>query len=193
MAVILQGMTAHYLACDTFPLKAGDTALVLSLGGLVRWDILNYGRITNNVLLQDVTFQLLLEEYRQTVLNAQAEVESSLIAFHQSRRQLEALQQAADAAQRASDISMAQYQDGLVDYDTVVTSLRQLASQQDQVASVQGTVAVNLVAVYRSLGGGWEVRGSSAAVDLLPEDTKQEMRARGDYWGAQTVEDDAER
>jgi NADPH2:quinone reductase len=27
-AVMLQGMTAHYLACDTFPLKAGQTALV---------------------------------------------------------------------------------------------------------------------------------------------------------------------
>jgi NADPH2:quinone reductase len=27
-ALMLQGMTAHYLACDTFPLKAGDTALV---------------------------------------------------------------------------------------------------------------------------------------------------------------------
>lgn len=27
-AVMLQGMTAHYLACDTFPLKPGDTALV---------------------------------------------------------------------------------------------------------------------------------------------------------------------
>lgn len=27
-AVMLQGMTAHYLACDTFPLKRGDAALV---------------------------------------------------------------------------------------------------------------------------------------------------------------------
>ncbi len=27
-ALMLQGMTAHYLACDTFPLKAGDTALI---------------------------------------------------------------------------------------------------------------------------------------------------------------------
>lgn len=27
-ALLLQGMTAHYLACDTFPLKPGDTALI---------------------------------------------------------------------------------------------------------------------------------------------------------------------
>jgi len=32
-AVMLQGMTAHYLACDTFPLKPGDTALVHAAAG----------------------------------------------------------------------------------------------------------------------------------------------------------------
>ena len=32
-AVMLQGMTAHYLAHDTFPLKAGDTALIHAAAG----------------------------------------------------------------------------------------------------------------------------------------------------------------
>jgi len=32
-AVMLQGMTAHYLACSTFPLKRGDTALVQAAAG----------------------------------------------------------------------------------------------------------------------------------------------------------------
>ncbi len=32
-AVLLQGMTAHFLACDTFPLKPGDTALVHAAAG----------------------------------------------------------------------------------------------------------------------------------------------------------------
>jgi len=32
-ALLLQGLTAHYLACDTFPLKPGDTALVHAAAG----------------------------------------------------------------------------------------------------------------------------------------------------------------
>jgi NADPH2:quinone reductase len=32
-ALMLQGMTAHYLACDTFPLKQGDTALIHAAAG----------------------------------------------------------------------------------------------------------------------------------------------------------------
>ena len=157
-------------------------SITYSFGGLVRWNILNYGRIKNNIRLQDATFQQLLEDYRQTVLQAQGEVESSLVALFQSLLQLKELQQAADAAQRAADVSMEQYLEGLVDFNTVVNTLRTLASQQDQLASMQGTVAANLVEVYRSLGGGWEIRRSDNVDDLIPEETKEEMRERGTYW-----------
>ena len=71
-----------------------------------------------------------------------------------------------------------------MDYNTVVSTLRALVGQQDQLASIQGTVAVNLVGVYLSLGGGWEGRQSANAADLIPEKTKEEMRARGKYWGS---------
>ena len=116
------------------------------------------------------------------MIQAQGEVELALIAYFKSLQQLASLQQAADAAQRSVDVATEQYQDGLVDYNTVVSTLRALVGQQDQLASVQGSVAVNLVGVYLSLGGGWEVRQSANAVDLLPEKTKEEMRARGKYW-----------
>ena len=154
-----------------------------NFGGVMRWNVLNYGRIKSNIRLQDATFQQLLENYRQVVLQAQGDVESSLAAFFQSQVQLKELQQAADAAQRAADVSMEQYQDGSVDFNTVVSTLRTLDSQQDQLASIQGTVAANLVDVYRSLGGGWEVRQGEKAGDLIPEQTWNEMRERGKYWG----------
>jgi potassium-dependent mechanosensitive channel len=50
----------------------------------------------------------------------------------------------ADAAQRAAEISMEQYMDGLVDFNTSVSTLRMLASQQDQRASIQGPATANL-------------------------------------------------
>lgn len=153
-----------------------------TLGVGFRWDVLNYGRFTNNIRLQDATFQQLLEDYRQTVLQAQAEVESSLVAFAQTSVQLRELNEAAEAAQRAAVVATAQYEEGLVDYNTVVGVLRTLASQQDQLALIRGTVAINLVEVYRSLGGGWEIRQNNRAADLLPEVTRQEMIGRSKYW-----------
>jgi outer membrane protein TolC len=157
-------------------------SVAYSFGGFVRWNVFNYGRIENNIRLQDAIFQQLLVDYRRTVLQAQGEVENALVAFFQSLLQLKELKQAADAAQRAADVSMEQYMEGLVDYNTVVSTLRTLASQQDQLASIQGSVAVSLIEVYRSLGGGWEIRQSDNPDDLVPEETKEEMRARETYW-----------
>ena len=46
----------------------------------------------------------------------------------------------------------------------------------------QGTVATNLVDVYRSMGGGWEMRKDKTPLELIPEDTREEMLERTDYW-----------
>ncbi len=152
------------------------------LSGFFQWNIFNYGRLKNNVRLQDAVFQQLLEDYRQTVLQAQADVENAIVAFLRSQEQMNSLQLAADAAQRAADVSTAQYMDGLVNFNTVTNTLRTLAGQQDQLASVQGTVTTNLVAVYLSLGGGWEPMQSENTLDLIPDATREEMLERSKYW-----------
>ncbi|MGB5422888.1 MAG: efflux transporter outer membrane subunit [Desulfobacterales bacterium] len=153
-----------------------------NLFGAFQWNIFQYGRLRNNIRLQDAAFQQLLEDYRQTVLQAQGEVENAIVAFFKSQQQLAALQSAADAAQRAADISTLQYQGGEVGYNTVILTLQALVSQQDQLAAIQGTVTTNLVDVYRSLGGGWEVRQSQNPLDLIPDAVKDEMLERTKYW-----------
>ncbi len=166
---------------DFSDLFSSDT-IGYSLFGAFQWNIFNYGRLKNNVRLQDAFFQQLLEDYRETVLQAQGEVENAIIAFLKSQQLLEAFQLAEAAAQRAADISTAQYKNGLVDFNTVISTLSSLSSQQDQLASIRGTVTTNLVAVYKSIGGGWEIRQGGNTLDLIPEDVKNEMLERGQYW-----------
>ena len=70
----------------------------------------------------------------------------------------------------------------LVSFNTVISTLGALQSQQDLLATTQGTVATNLVQVYKSLGGGWEIRRDKTADELLPESIQQEMLQRTKYW-----------
>jgi outer membrane protein TolC len=146
------------------------------------WNVFNYGRLKSNVRLQDAAFQQLLVDYRNTILNAQAEVENSIVSYIQVQRQATEYATATDATLRASSISQEQYQDGLVEFDTVINVLEALRSQQDLLASTRGQVATNLVQVYRSLGGGWEVRGTDLPDALLPQATKDQMLERTKYW-----------
>lgn len=153
-----------------------------SLFGVFQWNIFNYGRLSSNVRLQDATFQQLLVDYRATVLQAQGEVENAIVAYVKDRQLLKAYQSAAAAAQRAVDVSTAQYEDGAVDFNTVLSTLGALRQQQDLVAATQGAVASSLVQVYKSLGGGWQIRQDLPPDALLPASTRQEMLDRTDYW-----------
>jgi NodT family efflux transporter outer membrane factor (OMF) lipoprotein len=150
----------------------------LGLIGSFQWNIFNYGRLKSNIRLQDAVFQQQLVDYRETVLEAQGEVENAIVAYLKSKEQLVSYDRAVDFAQKAVDISTAQYEDGSIPFNTVISTLKSLAAQQNLQASTAGSVATNLIQVYKALGGGWEVRAGQDSVDLLPEETKEEMRTR---------------
>ncbi|WP_426417956.1 efflux transporter outer membrane subunit [Aestuariirhabdus sp. LZHN29] len=153
-----------------------------NLFGLFEWNIFNYGRLKSNVRLQDARFQQLLVDYRDTVLQAQGDVENAIIAYLKSSEQLESYRLAAAASRRALKVSTAQYQNGLINFNTVLSTLGAHLQQQDLLASARGDVASNLVNVYKALGGGWELRENRDPVDLLPAVMKAQMRTRTDAW-----------
>ncbi len=147
-----------------------------------KWDVFNYGRLKNNVRLQDARFQQLLVNYQNTVLKAQGEVENAIIAYLRTHDQVRFLGDAATAAQRSVDLATIQYREGAIDYNRVLTTLNALLLQQDALAAASGSIATNLIATYKALGGGWEIRGDTPLEDLIPEATKVDMRERTKYW-----------
>ncbi len=168
-------------ARDTGDLFSSDNETWNYFGGF-RWNIFNYGRLKSNVRLQDARFQQLLVDYRDTVLQAQGDIENAIVAYLKSHEQLASYRLAADAAQRAVTISTTQYENGLVDFNTVITTLRSLVDQEDLLSTTQGSVATNLVQVYRALGGGWEVREDRDPVEFVPAAMKDAMRERTGQW-----------
>ena len=123
-----------------------------------RWNILNYGRIKNNVHLQEAKTQELIATYQNQVLVAGREVQSSLRAFLKSRERADDLARSVAAAKAATEVGVAQYRAGTIDFNRVFNLETTLVQQQDQLASAQGDIALNLIAVYRAIGGGWELR-----------------------------------
>ena len=147
-----------------------------------QWNIFNYGRIKSNVRLQDALFQQELEDYRQTVLEAQGEVENAIVAFFGSEKQIYAYNKAVIASKEAAVLARLQYEDGLVNYNTVITTLQTLAVQEDTLAQTRGDAVYNLIEVYKSLGGGWEIRNNRLPDQLLSQATFNEMLKRTEYW-----------
>jgi NodT family efflux transporter outer membrane factor (OMF) lipoprotein len=150
-----------------------------SMGPSLTWNIFNYGQITNNVRFQDAQFQALLVTYQNAVLSAQQEVEDNLAGFLHSQEQAAALKESVVAAQSSLDLAIIQYRTGITDFTTVLTAQQALLSTEDSLANALGNISIFLVGVYRSLGGGWQIREGQ---DFVPAATRQEMEQRTN-WG----------
>ncbi len=148
-------------------------------GPYFSWNILNYGRIRNNVRVQDARLQQLLENYQSTVLNAVKEVEDGMVAFLRSREQERILAATEASAKRSLKIANVGYREGFYDFQRVLDAQSALLRAQQQTVSARGTTVSSAIGIYRALGGGWEDRSGQGFVDEATRDT---MRKRVD-WG----------
>ena len=64
----------------------------------------------------------------------------------------------ANAASRSVAIATQQYEKGMIDYQPLLDSERVLTQQQDTLTESRGLVGIDLVAVYKALGGGWQAQ-----------------------------------
>jgi len=152
---------------------------VVNAGAGVVFPVFNYGRLVNQVRVQDAQFEQALLNYQNTVLTAQQEVENGLANFANQQSALVSLNRAAVAARRSTELAMIQYKEGQTDYTTVLTAEQSQLSVENDVASTQGNVALGLISVYRALGGGWQVRDGH---DVVSDEVKARM-ARRTNWG----------
>ncbi len=173
-----------FLSADVGNASVGDifswSSRTATFGPSFRWNILNYGRITNNVRVQDARLQGLILNYQDTVLRAQQEVEDGLVEFLKAQERIDLLNKSVNAAKRSAELALMQYRGGSTDYTTVILAQQALLSEQDRLAGTQGEAPLGLVAVYRALGGGWQIREGKP---FVPEDVKSAMMERTD-WGS---------
>lgn len=150
-----------------------------SFGPSFQWNVLNYGRLLNAIRIQDARLAELIALYQNTVLQANAEVESGLVEFLRSQEQATFLNASVDASVRATRVALTQYEFGMIDFNRVSLIEQNLVSQQDLYAQAEGDIALGLIEIYRALGGGWQIRleESQGPVALPPVEEIGEDRA----------------
>jgi NodT family efflux transporter outer membrane factor (OMF) lipoprotein len=154
-------------------------SLTYSVGPAFVWPFLNYGRIRNDIRVQDARLQQALIAYRETVIQAAREVEDAMTAFSRSREQDRILAETVAVARRSAELSLLRYQEGFADYQRVLDAQQALFRAQQRYAANRGAVISNFIAIYRSLGGGWQ---SPEPRRFIDEKTRKVMMERTN-WG----------
>lgn len=138
---------------DFFDASSG----VWSIGPSVTWPIFQGGRIRSNIKATEARESAELARYRQTVLLALEEVESSLIRYAEQELQRRSLSEAVEAGTKSVKLAEVVYNKGLADFLTVLDAERTLTEVEDRFVRSETDVVLNLISLYKALGGGWEV------------------------------------
>ena len=139
-----------------------------SVGPGISLPLFTGGRIRSNVALQTSRQRQALISYQSTILNALEEVQNALVNYSQEQERRDRLNQAAQQSQLAVELATEQYTAGLVDFLSVLDAQRQLYADEDLAVQSQTTVTTDVIALYRALGGGWNVAPAVATTRPTP-------------------------
>ena len=169
------GLSANRSFEDLFNGRSFDW----NFGPGFNWALFNYGRLINNVRVQDAVFESLAVDYENTVLQAASEAENAIYRFLRSQAEAMRFSEGVEAGKLANDLALTQYEQGALDYQRVLSAQQLLTSQQDSYSQAKGDIALNLIATYKALGGGWQMR---LGKPFFPEQIQEQMEARTS-WG----------
>ncbi|WP_313652565.1 efflux transporter outer membrane subunit [Pantoea sp.] len=114
------------------------------------------GQLVSSVRLARAQQASAALDYRQTVLTALQDVENALVSYRADQQRVTALDETTGALQRTFDLASDSYRQGLSTFLEVLDAQRQLAQAQAQATQARMQSALDLVALYKALGGGWE-------------------------------------
>ena len=126
-------------------------------GPAVLWPIFDAGRLRAVVQARDAQQEQALVRYEQTVLQSLEEVHDAIAAFITEQDRRKSLQEAVRANQESTELAEDLYRKGLTDFTSVLDSERQLYQSQEALLQSETAVTTSLIALYKALGGGWEM------------------------------------
>jgi multidrug efflux system outer membrane protein len=153
--------TAGYTSVSAHDWFTGGSSL-WSVGPTVEWNIFDAGRIRSNIKRQNARQQEALANYEQTTLSAFEDVENALVAYAKEQQRRRSLEDAVKSSQETLRLANQLYSNGLTDFINVLDAERSLYQAQDALVQSDRTVSTDVIALYKSLGGGWEVQPSFA-------------------------------
>jgi len=134
-----------------------------SLGPTLQWRALDFGRVRAEVKAQTAVQEAALATYERAVLNSLQEAENAVVAFAQEQNRHGALGDEVAENRRSLDMANGLYTQGSVSYLDVLDAERSLYQSEDDLAVSDQAVSIDLITLYKALGGGWETFAHDSA------------------------------
>jgi outer membrane protein, multidrug efflux system len=127
-----------------------------SIGPTITWPVFDAGKIRANIEIRNAQQEQALHLYEKSVLTAFEDVENALVNYGNEQTRYRSLLEAVAANRRALQLANELYTQGLVPFLNVLDAQRTVYTSESDLVVSEASMASNLVALYKALGGGWE-------------------------------------
>ena len=134
----------------------GSSLQYMNVGPSVTLPIFEGGRLKANLVMQEKAQQEAAVAYHKAVLSAWHDVVNTLTAYKTEQVRREHLRAQVEHAKQALMLARSRYEQGVADITTLLDDARTVLSAEQQLAQSQTNVSVDLIALFKALGGGWE-------------------------------------
>jgi NodT family efflux transporter outer membrane factor (OMF) lipoprotein len=142
---------------DIFDLKSAFYAA----GPSIDLPIFEGGRLRGQLHLRNSQERQAAIEYHATVLRAWQEVDNALTAYDQARRRERKAAEAVKQNETALAAARQRYSEGVIDFLNVIEAQNAVLDSQNALESTKTQILIDLVGLYKALGGGWEIADAS--------------------------------
>lgn len=135
-----------------------DHSFTYSIAPTLSWTLFDgFARRADLVSAREA-FQMGIESYNYTVMNAVTETDNALASYYDALRTMEAIRQVIVQNDEALTLAIDRYKNSLSPMSDVITAQVKSLSAENQLMSAQGTALTSLVALYEALGGNYDIR-----------------------------------
>lgn len=133
-----------------------DESAALNISPFISIPLFNRNRIRDQIEIQNAVQERTLIEYETTVLDAIKEVRDGIMAYSEEQKRYKILEKGTAEAQSALDLANERFRSGLVDFMDVLDAQRALLSFEENQIGSRGAITLDLIHLYKALGGGWD-------------------------------------
>lgn len=175
VGVAVADLYPRFSLSGAFGLQGGEVSALgtladrfWSIGPAVQWPIFQGGALRANVEQQRAAADAAVAAYKASILSALQEVESTMIAYDREQKRTLSLDQSVQSSQESVSLSSDLYEAGRIDFLNVLTAQRSLLDAESSRLDSRRLTLTNLIALYKALGGGWDVDAPSEAAAVAP-------------------------
>src|SRR5882672_9187628 len=144
------------------------TSTAFALGPSISVPIFEGAQLRGTLALRESRQREAAILFQKTVLRAWKEVDDALTAYREVQRRRADVARSVTENQAALQAAKQRYSEGAIDFLNVIASQAQLLQSENDLADSDTQIAIDLVNLYRALGGGWEVADVGYGFDRAP-------------------------